>query len=277
MGSGRGEGAAAVAATGAGVGAALAGADATGAGAVRPGRVAAGAGAAAAGAPGTALAELGGLAAALGGVERASGAAGAVVDGECDCGAAAAEAHLAEQPGQAPSWRLRARPVRRVDRAPGAVAGVRCCIAGATGGVSGRLPALEPRKIRLSGFVLSHLAADIGIPVERELRRFAFVAHHVGAQEHEEVGLLASAILVAEKIAEPGDTAQERQRTAAVVATVLDQAAQHDGSAIIHHDFGFDRALVGDEVARAGKHAAGSRRLPGRSPGGWSRPRRSAA
>jgi len=48
------------------------------------------------------------------------------------------------------SWRA-PRPAGSTG-APGAVTGVRCCIAGATGGVSGNCRPSKPRKITLSGF-----------------------------------------------------------------------------------------------------------------------------
>ncbi len=92
------------------------------------------------------------------------------------------------------------------------------------------------------------LAAHEVVAVQRQGVAVGGVAHHDGAQEHHQVGLLAAARFALEQVAEDGHVAQHRHLLLVAGVFVLQQAAQHDDGAVVHQHAGLDRALVGDEA-----------------------------
>src|SRR5713101_7218738 len=98
----------------------------------------------------------------------------------------------------------------------------------------------------------ARVAAQIFITVLRHAITVLDRADDHRPEEDHQVGPLALLALEAEQRAQKRNVAEQRNLLRRHVQGVLDQPAEHDGIAVVHHHLGFDGALVGDEIARAG-------------------------
>src|SRR3989442_359869 len=102
------------------------------------------------------------------------------------------------------------------------------------------------------GTLAARVAAQIFITVLRHAITVLDRADDHRPKEDHQVGPLALLALEAEQRAQKRNVAEQRNLLRGHAQGVLDQPAEHDGIAVVHHDLGFERALGGDQIARAG-------------------------
>jgi hypothetical protein len=86
----------------------------------------------------------------------------------------------------------------------------------------------------------------------------SLVAQNLGANEHQQVLLLARTAARLEEIADQRNGAQARHAVLALGHRILHQAAEHDGAAVLDENGGLDGALVGGNIG--GVRELGARR-----------------
>ena len=84
------------------------------------------------------------------------------------------------------------------------------------------------------------LIADVIVALAGQRGGGLAIPQHIGAQEYHQIGLVAIARLIFEKITDEGNIAQQRNFAVVIFGVVRDQAADHHCLAVINQHGIFD-------------------------------------